>query len=127
MKRLLQYLRTTQDRKLEAWADKEDEPALMEYYVDSDHAGDRKGGPQSRTGIMFTMNNMPIHWVTRKQPITSTNSASAEIHAAGDAVKDANLMQWVQEEIGLIVKWPYDLHIDNTSGAVILSFASKSE
>ena len=115
MKRLLQYLRTTQDRKLEAWADKEDEPALMEYYVDSDHAGDRKGGPQSRTGIMFTMNNMPIHWVTRKQPITSTNSASAEIHAAGDAVKDANLMQWVQEEIGLIVKWPYDLHIDNTS------------
>ena len=61
------------------------------------------------------MNNMPIHWVTRKQPITSTNSASAEIHAAGDAVKDANLMKWVQGEIGLIVKWPYDLHIDNTS------------
>ena len=62
----------------------------MDYYVDSDHEGDRKGGPQSRTGIMFTMNNMPIHWVTvtRKQPITSTNSASAEIHAAGDAVKD---------------------------------------
>ncbi len=50
------------------------------------------------------MNNMPIHWVTRKQPITSTNSASAEIHTAGDAVKDANLMQWVQGEIGLIVK-----------------------
>ena len=54
---------------------------------------------------------MPIHWVTRKQPITSANSASAEIHAEGDAVKDANLMQWVQGEIGLIVKWPYNLHI----------------
>ncbi len=43
MKRLLQYMRTMQDRKLGAWADTEDEPALMEHYVDSDHAGDRKG------------------------------------------------------------------------------------
>ena len=52
MKRLLQYMRTTQDRKLESWADKEDKSALMEYYVDSDHAGDRKGGPQSQEQVL---------------------------------------------------------------------------
>ena len=69
-----------------------DEPALMEYYVDSDHAGDRQGGPQSRAGIIFTMGNMPVHGATRKHRVTSTNSASEDTHAIGDAVQDVNLI-----------------------------------
>lgn len=59
---------------------------------------------------------MPIHWQSRKQPISSISSAAAEIYAMAETVRDTNLRFWIAEEIKVEVQWPMEIHVDNASG-----------
>ncbi len=96
------------------------EQRTWSIYSDSNHAGDRKIiATRSVTGVMVVCSGMPIHWQSRKQPISSISSAAAEIYAMAETVRDTNLRFSIAEEIKVEVTWPMEnklIHVDNASG-----------
>ena len=83
---------------------------------DSDHAVDRKiNATRSVTGVMALCNGMPIHLQSRKQPISSIRSATAEIYAMAETVRDTNPRFWIAGESKVEVTWPMEIHVDNAS------------
>jgi len=112
--RILAYLVGTADHKL--WVARV-KGTKWDFYVDSDHAGERKwGDSRSRTGIMLLCNGMPFHWRSTKQPDTAMSSAAAEIVAMSECMKDVNLRLWIAEEAGIKVIWPAEIKVDNAAG-----------
>ena len=73
----------------------------LEYYSDSDHAGDMPITSFSHTGTVIMLNKVPIHWRSKKQPKTSRSSAEAEIYALSDTLADARLNNWGLQGIGI--------------------------
>ena len=59
---------------------------------------------------------------SNKQPSTAQSSAAAEIVAMSECMKDVNLRMWIAEEIGLDIKWPVSIQVDNQAG---ISFQNK--
>ena len=111
LKRIMAYLSGAADRKLEV-------PRVngnsYDFYVDSDHAGDRKfGDTLSRSGIKFICNGMQWHWRSTKQTSTAQSSTEAELVALSECMKDANLRMWIAEEIGHKIQWPIKIQVDN--------------
>ena len=53
---------------------------VFNFYVDSDHAGDRLSSSRSQTGYILFFNSFPVDWCSRKQPSTSVSPAEAEIY-----------------------------------------------
>ena len=86
---------------------------VQKYYVDSDHGGDQPHTTLSHTGVYLTVNGLPVHWRSNKQPKTANSSTLAEVHAYGEAVRDVNFLQWRMEDIGCKPSWPAILHEDN--------------
>ena len=114
LNRVMAYLIGTVDYKLTVPRVK---GTVWEFYVDSDHAGDRKyGDTRSRTGILLTCNNMQYHWRSTKQPTTAMSSAAAEIIAMSECMKDAQLRMWVAEEAGANIEYPLKILVDNKAG-----------
>ena len=112
IKRVLAYLSGTSDRCLKVPFTRKN---IYTRYVDSDHAGDRSSGTQSRTGIAFYLNGMPFKWRSKKQPVAALSSAEAEIYAASEAAKAAKVSQWIAEEMGEDIEWPAKLFVDNSA------------
>jgi hypothetical protein len=88
----------------------------FEFYSDSDHAGDKLHTTKSTTGTIFLMNGAPVHWASKKQNSKQTaySSAAAEIYALSESARSAQLLVWRAEEMGMAVKWPLVLRVDNT-------------
>ena len=105
-RKVLSYLAATQDFKISGiMLPKQDS---LEYYSDSDHAGDMPITTYSHTGTVIMLNKVPIHWRSKKQPKTSRSSAEAEIYALSDTLADARLNNWrLIEEVGAMrfKKW----------------------
>ena len=64
----------------------------MEYFTDSDHAGDKELTCRSHSGVILTLNDIPIHWRSKKQPKTVISTAHAEILACSEGLKEA---RWI--------------------------------
>ena len=112
--RILAYLISTVDKCLTVARVR---GTVWDFYVDSDHAGDRKfGDTKSRTGILLLCNGLPFHWRSNKQPDTAMSSAAAEIVAMSECMKDVRLRLWIAEEIGIPVVWPAKIQVDNKAG-----------
>jgi hypothetical protein len=92
---LLGYLNVTTDFRIGGVIGDTDDFA---FYADSDHAGDKLSSSRSQTGYILFLNEFPVEWCSRKQPLTSTSPAEAEIYAMKEAVQSARLLQWVAEE-----------------------------
>ena len=80
-----------------------------QFYVDSDLAGEAPRDTTSRTGAIFLLNKMPVHWMSKKQPKTCFSSAASEAFAFSEAIKDARLLPWRAEELGVNVKYSFTL------------------
>lgn len=106
MKHLLGYIKATTGFRIGG-------RCQFEYFVDSDHAGDRPTSTRSHTGVMLMLNGIPFEWISRKQPHTAVSPAEAEVYAMREAAVAARLAQWVAEEMGLVVKWPLELKTDS--------------
>ena len=89
---------------------------VVDFYCDSDLAGDRALTLRSQTGMIFMLNGMPIYWKSHRQPTTSVSSAAAEICAMYDAVVAARLYAWRCDEMGIDVPSPLLIQCDNTQG-----------
>ena len=88
----------------------------VRVYVDSDHNSDSKRTSKSQSGVIITLNGVPIHWRSNRQPRTSLSPTEAEVYAMSVGVKDACLSGWVLEEMGGKVSWPLPVCTDS-SGA----------
>ena len=111
-RRIMAYLVGTWDKK---WWFPRVQGNTWDLYCDSDHAGDTGLHSRSRTGVVFLLNGMPVHWRSNKQPQTSLSSAAAEIYELSEASKDARLRLWVSEELGYREVWPAVIQVDNTA------------
>ena len=87
---------------------------VFSFYVDSDHAGDIQSSTRSPTGYILFLNQFPVDWCSRKQPDTSVSPAQAEIYAMHEAVSACRLIQWVAEEMGMAVSWPFTINTDSS-------------
>ena len=83
------------------------------FYVDSDHAGAQPYTPKSHTGIILMINGMPVLWKSNKQPIAALSSATTEIYAFSECIKQVNLLLWRAEELGVVVPWPVNIYENN--------------
>ena len=108
---LLGYLSGTVDFSIGGSVSTED---VFNFYADSDHAGDRQINSRSQTGYILFLNSFPVDWCSRRQPITAVSPAQAEIYAMHEAVVACRLMQWVAEEMGMAVKWPFSINTDSS-------------
>ena len=90
----------------------------LEYYSDSDHAGDMPITSFSHTGTIIMLNKVPIHWRSKKQPKTSRSSAEAEIYALSDTLADARLNNWRLQDIGININPIIDIYVDNNQAKV---------
>ena len=111
MKRVLAYVAGTKSFKI--GGPRKSGPDSYDIYSDSDHAGDKVLGTRSQSGMIITMNGVPVHWRSAKQPKTSVSVAAAEIHALSDAVQHARLLMWRCEELGLQTQKPLRIKVDN--------------
>ena len=116
-RRIVAYLAAHASRRLKAPRVR---TTTMHNFVDSDHAGDRKfGDTLSRTGDELLCNGMQYKWRSQKQPKTATSSATAEIVALSECVKDVRLHYWTGEEMGKKISWPAEICVDNTTALAV--------
>ena len=112
--RVMGYLASTCDRQLQVCRMKGN---TWHNYSDSDHAGDMcMGTARSQTGVLVTLNGMPVHWKSNKQPKTSLSSACAEIYAMSECARESRLVAWISEDMNCQVNWPLSIQVDNAAG-----------
>ncbi len=68
----------------------------------------------SASGLIFLLNGVPVHWISRKQCLISLSSTEAEIIALSLCAQE---LLWIMQILDPIVKLecPIKLHIDNLS------------
>ena len=112
MLHLLGYLRSTVDFRIgcEFGVDSD----RFEYFVDSDHCSDCALTTRSQTGFIHFLNGCPVEWGSKRQPVTAVSPAEAEIYAMREGVIAGRLVQWVAEEMGITVPWPFAMQSDST-------------
>ena len=86
---------------------------ITSYYSDSDHAGSMPYHSHSHTGVMLLLNNTPIFWKSKKQPVTARSSAEAEVYALDSAVSNARYINWKREEFNNKVTWHMVVYVDS--------------
>lgn len=116
--RILKYLYKTCDLNLVYT--KSNTNAVIQSFVDSDHAGDRIDR-KSTSGILIRVNGNLVVWKTKKQNVVTKCSTFAEYVALSDAVTEILFIRNLYNEMfePKIVK-PIDIFEDN-SGAVSIA------
>ena len=114
LKRVIGYLATCSTANFQLKGYVEGGPDSIEIYSDSDHGGDKHLTTRSQSGVIITLNGVPVHWRSSRQPVTAISSAEAEIYALAEAVKCGRLFNWRCEEMGMQVQWPLTILVDNT-------------
>ena len=104
LKRVLRYLNGRPNFTLVATRPKTPSTDVWDMYVDADLAGEAPQDTKSRIGSFFSLNGIPLKWSSKKQPQSVFSSAASEVYAFSEAVKDARLLLWQAEEIGINVK-----------------------
>jgi hypothetical protein len=66
------------------------------------------------SGLIFLLNGVPVHWISRKQRLISLSSTEAEIIMSSLCAQE---LLWIVQVLDPIVKLecPIELHIDNLS------------
>jgi hypothetical protein len=112
LQHLLGYLKATVDFRIGGLIPASGDE--FSYFVDSDHASDKANSTRSQTGYILFLNSFPVEWSSKRQPHTSVAPAEAEVYAMSEAVYAGRLLGWVAEEIGLEVRWPFELQSDSS-------------
>ena len=84
------------------------------FYADSNHVGDKLSSSRSQTGYILFLNEFPVEWCSRKQPLTPTGPPEAEIYAMKEAIQSARTLQWVAKEMGMVIDWPFTIYADSS-------------
>jgi hypothetical protein len=93
-------------------------------YSDSDWAGD-KDNRRSVSGFVMFLCSVPIVWRSKQQKSVALSSSEAEFVAASEAVKEIIFVLQVLESMGIKVKTPVTVRVDNM-GAIFMTENSSS-
>lgn len=113
-KRILRYLKGTQDLKLTYKCGQEP----LEGWVDADFANDEDR--KSTTGLVIMVFNCPVMWASKKQPIVALSTTEAEFIAASHAACELLWFRKVLKDCNIGLEGPTVLHEDN-QGAIAMS------
>lgn len=122
-KRVLRYLRDTQEEKL-IYRRENSSNIRLECYVDADWASDINGR-KSTGGFIFFLNGKAIHWKAKKQQTVALSSTEAEYLSLSDAVRTAIWLANLIRETGFEVR-PIKIYEDN-NGCIELTKGQGSQ
>ena len=91
----------------------------LRMYTDSDYAGD-KSTRISITGYILFFMNVPIMWKSKSQKSITLSSSEAEYVALSEAAKEIKFVYQLLLSIGIQVKLPIIVRVDNV-GAIFMS------
>lgn len=119
--RAIKFVELTKDYKLvmEMWYDNGIIQWELKAYSDSDYAGD-SDNRRSISGYILYLNGCAITWRSKGQKSVSLSSTEAEYRAQSDAVTEVMFVKMMLEFLGITVKTPITVYVDNL-GAIYLS------
>ena len=119
VKHLLRYLKGTMDLQLTYRGDERASPEVFRAYSDADHAGclDTR---RSTSGFLIKMGSGAVSWSAKKQTTVADSSTEAEYVSASSAGREILWMRNLLTEIGVEVKGPSPLMVDNQSALRVL-------
>ena len=118
MLRVIKYVLDTPDIGLKLQPVKSEE-WFIKVYSDSDWAGD-KDSRKSVSGYMVFLNGALVCWRSKSQHCISLSSSEAEMYALTEAVKEIPFLVQVLLFIGVKIKLPVQVKVDNM-GAIYMS------
>ena len=92
---------------------------VLILFSDSDWAGD-KDDRRSISGYMLFLNGVLIAWRSKAQRVVALSSSEAEFYACGEAVREIPFVVQILLFIGVPVKLPIEVWVDNI-GAIFMS------
>ncbi|KAK2417383.1 putative mitochondrial protein [Trifolium repens] len=113
-KRILRYLKGTQDFGLAFLKSNMESELELEGFSDSDWCGD-KDDRRSTSGYWFRFRNSPISWSSKKQSIVALSSCEAEYVAAAQPACQAVWLESLLDELKINYVKPVRLNVDNKS------------
>ena len=105
--------------KIESVRIKNDENVNIEVYCDSDFAGDRDIRV-SISGYIIYLCNVLVAWRSKAQKNVTLSSSKAEFVSLSEAAKEVKFIVKVIESIGIEVKKPVTIRVDNI-GAIYMA------
>ncbi|CAG7726242.1 unnamed protein product, partial [Allacma fusca] len=112
-KEVLRYLRTTRNMGIRYFPSQRDNQLVG--YCDADFGSDRMER-KSTTGVIFTFNESPLTWLSRKQTIIALSTTEAEYVAAATACKEGIWLKNVLEDIAVVDDPCVTIYTDSQSG-----------
>jgi len=97
----------------------------LEVYSDSDWAGDPNDQKSVGCHIIF-LNGVPIAWTSRSQKVASLSSSEAEFYACAEAVREAPFVAQILLFLGIPVKTPVNVWIDNVGAIFMIEHRTSS-
>ncbi|GAU33196.1 hypothetical protein TSUD_206550 [Trifolium subterraneum] len=113
-KRILRYLKDTQDFGLAFPTSNKESKIELEGFSDSDWCGDKEDR-RSTSGYWFRFKNSPISRSSRKQSTVALSSCEAEYVAAAQAACQAVWLESLLDELKIKYVKPVKLNVDNKS------------
>ena len=95
----------------------------MVSYCNSDWAGDAETRI-SVTGFIIYLLGVPICWRSKGQKGVTLSSSEAEYAAMSEAVKENRFVYYLLENLGISVKLPINVRIDNIGAIFMVENAS---
>lgn len=120
MKRIIKFVLDTKymGLKIEPKLDGSDDWKLV-VYCDSDYAGDKETRI-SVTGFIVYLLGVPISWKSKGQKSVTLSSSEAEFVALSEAAKEIKFIVQVLLSMGIPVKLPVIVRVDNV-GAIFMA------
>jgi hypothetical protein len=87
-------------------------PMNMFCFCDADHAGD-KLTRRSQTGIILSLNRVPILWYSKKQNTVESSTFGSEFVALRIAVKLIEALHYKLHMMGVPIDGPCSIFCDN--------------
>ncbi len=98
--------------KIKPVIDKADEAWSVTVFTNSDYAGDVKTHV-SVTGFCIFLLVVPISWQSKSQISVTLSSSKAKFVALSEAVKEVKFIVQIIQSIGIKVKLPVIIQVDN--------------
>jgi len=121
LKRVIKFVLDTKEYglKIKPVIDKADEAWSVTVFTDSDYAGDVETRV-SVTGFCIFLLGVPISWRSKSQRSVTLSSSKAEFGALSEAAKKVKFIVQIMQSIGIEVKLPVIVRVDNV-GAIFMA------
>ena len=121
LQRVIKYVLDTRDLGLKMSPTTEDKDELLQLtvYCDSDYAGDKETRI-SIAGYIMYLCGAPISWRSKAMKSVTLSSSEAEYVSLSEAAKEVKFIIQVIESMGIKVKKPVTIRVDNV-GAIFIA------